>query len=78
MKFETPIKATMSKADDWPTIDPDGLHDRPDIRGLVSTDDGEYLELLATGLQTINPELGAIITGAGPGSLAFGDFQSGE
>lgn len=54
------------------------MYDRPDIRGLVSTDDGEYLELLATGLQTINPQLGAIITGAGSGSLAFGEFQSGE
>lgn len=67
----------MSDANDWPTVDPDGLHDRPNIRGLITTDDGEYIELLATGLQTPIPELGPIIQGTGQGSLPWGAFQSG-
>jgi Protein of unknown function (DUF3237) len=75
--FETTINATISYADDWPVADPDGKHSRPDLRGLVSTDDGEYLQVAATGIQTPVKELGEIVTG-GKGSLAFGSFQSGE
>ncbi|KAI4231903.1 MAG: hypothetical protein LQ349_005313 [Xanthoria aureola] len=73
--FETFINATISNAD-WPTIDPDGLHQRPDLRGLVTTDDGEYLQILATGIQTIIPELNQIITGEKGLNLPFGTFQS--
>ncbi|KAL8866439.1 MAG: hypothetical protein Q9174_006303, partial [Haloplaca sp. 1 TL-2023] len=75
-QFETPINATISNADDWPTIDADGLHERPDLRGLVTTDDEEYLQILATGIQTIIPELNQIITGEKELSLPFGTFQS--
>ncbi|CAL8578668.1 hypothetical protein XPA_004436 [Xanthoria parietina] len=74
--FETLINATISSADDWPTIDPDGLHQRPDLRGLVTTDDGEFVEILATGIQTIIPELNQIITGEKELNLPFGTFQS--
>jgi len=77
-QFETQINANISYANDWPTGDPDGLHDRPNLRGLVTTDDNEYLQIAATGIQTPIPELGAIITGEGSGSLPFGAFQSGE
>ncbi|KAG6986565.1 hypothetical protein G7Y79_00077g099570 [Physcia stellaris] len=76
--FETRINATISNADDWPTIDPDGKHERPDLRGLVTTDDDEHLEILATGIQTIIPELNQIITGEKQLNLPFGTFQSGE
>ncbi|MCJ1272291.1 hypothetical protein MMC21_000077 [Puttea exsequens] len=74
--FETAIDATISYANDWPTSDPDGKHGRPDLRGLVTTHDHEYLEVLATGIQTPIPQLGAIITGASKDSLPFGSFQS--
>ena len=77
-KFETQIKANISHANDWPTGDPDGLHDRPNLLGLVSTEDNEYLQIAATGIQTPIPELGAIITGKGAGDLPFGAFQSGK
>ncbi len=77
-QFETQIKANISHANDWPTGDPDGLHDRPNLLGLVSTDDNEYLQIAATGIQTPIPELGPIITGTGTGDLPWGAFQSGE
>ena len=63
---------------DYPTVDPDGQHDRPNARGLISTDDDEYLQFEATGIQTTTPELLSIITGSGTGDLPFGAFQSGE
>ena len=62
---------------DFPSVDPDGLHDRPNARGLISTADGEYLQAEFQGIQTIIPELEPIITGTGTGNLAFGSFQSG-
>ncbi|CAF9935254.1 MAG: hypothetical protein HETSPECPRED_009715 [Heterodermia speciosa] len=74
--FETQINATFSNADDWPTVDPDGKHERPDLRGLIKTDDDEYLQILAKGIQTIIPELTQIITGEKELSLPFGAFQS--
>lgn len=77
-QFETQINATFSNADDWPTVDPDGKHERPDLRGLIKTDDDEYLQILAKGIQTIIPELTQIITGEKELSLPFGAFQSGE
>ena len=77
-QFETQINATISSADDWPTVDADGKHERPDLRGLIRTDDDEYLQILATGIQTIVPELNQIITGEQELSLPFGFFQSGE
>ncbi len=76
-QFETSIAGAISDANDWPTLDPDKLHDRPNLRGLINTDDGYYLELTATGIQTVNPQLGAIITGTGKGALPWGSFQSG-
>ena len=77
-QFETKINGTISNANDWPTIDPDGLHGRPNLLGLLTTDDGEYLQIATTGIQTPTPEVGKIVSGQGTGSLAFGDFQSGK
>ncbi|KAL6722359.1 hypothetical protein ACLMJK_001466 [Lecanora helva] len=74
--FETQIKANVTYGNDWPTIDPDGRHGRPDLRSLVTTDDNEYLELLATGIQTTIPELTSVITGTGNENIPFGAFQS--
>ncbi|KAL8710653.1 MAG: hypothetical protein Q9220_004877 [cf. Caloplaca sp. 1 TL-2023] len=76
--FETRINGTILNADDWPTVDPDGKHERPDLRGLIKTDDDDYLQILATGIQTIVPELNQIITGEKELNLPFGFFQSGE
>lgn len=76
-QFETSITGVINYGDDWPTLDTDKMHDRPNLRALITTDDGENLELTATGIQTPNAELGAIITGTGKGALAFGSFQSG-
>lgn len=54
------------------------LNDHPNLLGFVSTDDDEYLQIAATGIQTPIPQLGAIITGTGTGDIPFGAFQSGE
>lgn len=75
--FETPINATISHTNDWPTIDPDLLHSRPDFIGLVSTDDGAYLQIHATGIQAVTPEVAAITTGmTNNASLPYGAFYS--
>ena len=77
-EFETTINAQLLYTNDFPTVDPDGLHSRPNFRGLVKTDDQEYLEIHATGIQTLTPDLIAVTSGTGTGNLPFGSTQSGK
>lgn len=59
-------------------MDPDLLHSRPDFIGLVSTDDGAYLQIHATGIQAVTPEVAAITSGlTNNASLPYGAFYSG-
>lgn len=68
----------MSHTNDWPTVDPDLLHGRPDILGLVFTDDGAYLQVRATGIRAVTPEVAAITNGlTSNASLPYGAFFSG-
>ena len=76
--FSVPINATLGQGDDWPTIDPDQKHARPDSRVVAKTDDGEYLEIVSSGIQVPTPELLEIIQGKGQGSLAYGSTYSGK
>ena len=76
--FAIPINATLQQGDDWPTIDPDQKHARPDSRVVATTDDGEYLEVVSSGIQVPTPELLDIIQGKGNGSLSYGNTYSGE
>ena len=76
--FGIPINATIQQGDDWPTIDPDQKHARPNLRALATTDDGERLEVLSSGIQVPTPEFLQIIQGAGNGSLPWGSTYSGE
>ena len=76
--FSTPINGTLLQGDDWPTIDPDQKHARPDSRVAVKTDDGEYLEVVSYGIQVPTPELLGIISGARQGSLKYGSTYSGQ
>ena len=77
-QFETQIRGNLTYANDFPTVDPDGSYGRPDLRGVITTDDNEYIQIQFTGIQTATPELGAITTGTGSGNLPFGAFQSGK
>lgn len=76
--FGVPINATLRQGDDWPTIDPDQKHARPDSRVLAATDDGAYVEVVSSGIQVPTPELLGIISGAKGGSLPYGSTYSGE
>ena len=67
-----------SQANGWPTVDLDGQHTRPNLLGLLTTDDGEYIQVTTTGNQTLTPEVADIVTGKVTGSLAYGSFQSGK
>ena len=67
----------MSHTNDWPTIDPSGLHDRPDFLGLVSTDDSAYLQIHATGIQESTPEVADITNGkTDTASVPYGAIYS--
>lgn len=68
----------MSHTNDWPTIDPSGLYNRPDFLGLVSTDDGAYLQIHAMGIQQSTLEVADIITGkTDNASVPYGSVYSG-
>ena len=68
----------MSHTNDFPTIDPDGLHVRPDFIGLVSTDDGDYLQVHATGIQQATTEVADIINGrSDDASVPYGAIYCG-
>ena len=77
-KFETPINATLSHTNDFPTVDPSGNYVRPDFLGLVSTDDGDYLQIHATGIQQATTEQAEIISGeSDDASIPYGAIYSG-
>ena len=77
-QFETQINSSLLTGTDFPIVDPDGLRARPNFRGVVLTDDNEYIQVLFTGIQTTTPELSAVVSGTGTGNLPFGSFQSGR
>ncbi|CAD6583131.1 MAG: hypothetical protein ASARMPRED_001240 [Alectoria sarmentosa] len=67
----------MSHTNDFPTVDPSGLYDRPNFLGLVSTDDGAYLQIHATGIQQSTPEVASIINGqSDSASVPYGAIYS--
>ena len=45
---------------------------------VALTNDGEYLEVVSSGIQVPTPELLDIIQGKGKGSLAYGSTYSGQ
>lgn len=68
----------MSHTNDWPTVDPSELYVRSNFLGLVSTDDGAYLQIHATGIQQATAEAAAIINGQSDNaSIPYGAMYSG-
>lgn len=77
--FGTPINAKVIEGSDYLTADSDGQHIRLGVRALLQADDGEYLEMTATGVQNSIPQQVAILSGdpsAQP--LPYGAFQDGK
>ena len=69
----------MSHTNDWPTVDPSGLYVRPNFLGLVSTNDGAYLQIHATGIQQATAEEATIIDGqSDDASIPYGAIYSGR
>ncbi|KAL9625844.1 MAG: hypothetical protein Q9160_000164 [Pyrenula sp. 1 TL-2023] len=77
--FGTPINAQVIEGSDYLTADSDGQHFRLGARALLQADDGEYLEMTATGVQNSIPQQVAIFTGdlkAQP--LPYGALHDGK
>ena len=69
----------MLHTNDWPTIDPSGLHNRPEFFGLVPTDDCGFLQVHATGIQDWTSEVADIINGkSDDASVPYGAIYSSK
>jgi hypothetical protein len=72
------VNAKISYGADYLLQDPDRVHIRPDYLGFLTTDDGEYLQMHGTGIETPTPEAIAIFNDGEDGNgLPFGAYQSG-
>ncbi|KAL9111262.1 MAG: hypothetical protein Q9227_004340 [Pyrenula ochraceoflavens] len=76
-----PLSATIipGSGSDFLTADADLQHYRLGVRALMQTDDGEYIEFEASGVQNVTEESVGILTGKeeGGGPIPYGGIQDG-